>query len=240
MSCGRSAGASPELRVAKMCARSRRDVADIAAAPIEVDRIDQDAGIVTRGGRDHARALGERFDVGPRHRLEIGGDAVLSGQVAKRGKALGQPGLVRIVARDKRLAGAEASASLERGPVIRNDSIRPQTEHLDVEYAHTSVDDSPRGFAYEWCVADDRMLNFLGSRGKKPQADAIESRVRRAGHHIRRRELEHRQRGEADWMRHDYGSPRSVIGDSFTTVHWYRINGAITESITGVRRSRRG
>ena len=86
---------------------------DQAFRPVEVQRIDQHAGIGLSDLRDNAAGGAHIGDRGPGHEFEIGGQSVLRRALAEFCEAIGKAVQIRIIAGDQDILGAEPRAGLE-------------------------------------------------------------------------------------------------------------------------------
>ena len=125
-----------ELHIAQARGRHRRDLVNATAAAIEVERIDEQAGVVAGRTLDDARALREIADVRPGHRLQVRADPELGRQVAERCQVIDEAGFVGVVSGDKRFGRTEPRAGFQRRTIERDDRVRLQAKDLDVERAN--------------------------------------------------------------------------------------------------------
>src|SRR6266576_6422275 len=174
----------------------------MAAAAVEVNRINQNATVVASGCRHDAQALGEVLAIGPRHGLEVDANAVRTREIAKCCEIFGQSHLVGIVTGDQGFASTETRACLERRFVVCDAGVGFEPENFNIETLDTGVLQPPLSFANQRRIADHCVLHLFDRSRNQPKTDAIESRSGSARNHIRRREFEHGQRRETNLMSH--------------------------------------
>jgi hypothetical protein len=149
-----------------------------------MNRIDQHAGIGASCVGDDPRRLLQILDVGPRHRLEVHGQAEWCAKFAQRRKSLRQAGFFGIVAGDKHVPRSEPRARFQRSTIVLDAGVRFEAEDFDVEDCDARVGKTPLDFAHQRRIANDRPRGLALGCGDKAQADARVSRVSRARHHL--------------------------------------------------------
>jgi len=103
-----------ELRITQAFGRHLGDVRGNVSTAIEVDRIDEHAGVRLAACGDDTFALLQILDLGPWHRLEIEAEPERRAELTERRQSLDRARLDGIVARHEHVLRPETRASLQR------------------------------------------------------------------------------------------------------------------------------
>ena len=129
----------------QICMKCSREGGTVAMSSMRLrDRlnvkcVDEQPGVAAAGEFDDAGGLRQIPGIGPGHEFEIGSQAVVAGEVAKRSETIDQPSFFRVVAGDQQLARAKARGGGNRCFVVAGAGIRLDPENLDVEHLDPGI-----------------------------------------------------------------------------------------------------
>jgi len=132
----------------------------------------------------------------PAHEFQIGGHAEARSDAAEFRETIGETSEVGVLAGRQQVRRSKRCRCLDCRDEVGDARIRSQTKDLDIEHGNALAGKPLADVAHGRRVADDVVLAIVRRGGNEPQSDVLISGGGGARDHLRRRELDHRQRGE--------------------------------------------
>ena len=188
---------------------NRGEFADRTLRSVEVQRIDEDAGVGLPGSRDNPAGRRKIGDKGPGPEFEISRQSVLGCGLAKSCEAIRKAIQIGIVSRDQNMFGAEPRTGFEKCGERGNVGFRPECDDFQICNGDAGRIQSGECLLQARFVVHQRIGKPSRYGRKQPDSDMVVAASGSDLDQLGRRELKNGQRGQREFRHYSKSAMRA-------------------------------